>query len=167
MNEIKSAYLAILQQYVDEQLHITDNAAELKKEMERNYWWIGGSPEQIASLSFQEWREYMRRLVENRQAQLDNSKVDTDLIFYCYHDHQAGQLRFNIISSAHSELPFSCKTEEVEMDIVLKDFLQDEFFGVIPNEGLVPISMDEAERHERELPEFIAKIYVQKIAKRK
>ena len=165
--KIKHEYQKTLKEYLDEPLFITEKNTELKKEMDRNYWWINGSMEQITSLNFQEWQQYLSTIISNRQEQLDNSSVDTDLLFYCYHDHQAGQLRFNVISASHTELPFGCKYKEDTLDNILKAFLSDEFFGVIPKEMLIPISDDEAEMLEKEDNEFVAKVFIKKLIKKR
>ncbi len=95
--------------------------------------------------------------------QLNNSNIKTDLIFYCYHDEQAGQLRFNIISAAHSKLPFGRKYSETTLEKVIKDFINDTNDGTIPWDELVLVSKDESEISEEE---FILKVYVERLVQK-
>ena len=44
--------------------------------------------------------------------------------FYCWHDAQAGQLRFSLVSAGLEPLPFGCPVEsEAELGQVVRDFL--------------------------------------------
>jgi hypothetical protein len=124
-NRLKADYLKTLDEYIQERIFITETDQELRKEIEVNYWGIGGAKAQIRSLTKGEWREYMERLIADRQKQLDDSKVTTDMIFYCYHDQQSGHLCFNIISAAHHSLPFRARYEAYSLDHIISSFRSD------------------------------------------
>jgi hypothetical protein len=161
----KKEYLKILEEYIAEQIFITDNSNDIDKEIDKNYWLITGTNEQISSLTSTEWLDYFNRLIVNRQCQLNNSKVKTDLVFYCYHDELAGQLRFNIISATHTKLPFGCKYIEDTLENVLNAFINDKYNGSIPWGELKPISKDETEMLEKEKNEYILKVYIKRLIK--
>jgi hypothetical protein len=88
----KEKYIKILDEYISEQIFITDNSDDINKEIDKNYWWITGTNDQISSLTFTEWLDYLKRLIGNRQDQLNTSNVKTDLLSYCFHDELACQL---------------------------------------------------------------------------
>jgi hypothetical protein len=44
--------------------------------------------------------------------------------FYCWHDTQAGQLRFSLVSACHAALPFECPIEPAaDLAVVIWSFL--------------------------------------------
>jgi len=55
------------------------------------------------------------------------------MIFYCWHDRQARQLRFSLVSSAHGRLPFACEIEVTDMAGVVGSIVQDDWLN--PNWG--------------------------------
>lgn len=160
MSPVKEEYLKILQEYVDERLYITTSTDELTKELDSNCWWINGSAEQIRSLSLQEWTDYIWRLIGDRRDQLVKSGVAIDLIFYCWHDEQAGQLRFNLINSNHHKLPFGAKYEFVELASVLEPFVNDTCPGFVAWGELVEIDPSTiGTEDESEEDESIVKVF--------
>jgi hypothetical protein len=160
MPSIKEEYLKILQEYLDERLYITTSTDELREELDSNCWWINGSAEQIRSLSLQEWTDYIWRLIGERRDQLVKSGVAIDLVFYCWHDEQAGQLRFNLINSNHHKLPFGAKYEFVELVAVLEPFVNDTCPGFVAWDELVEIDLATiGTEDESEEVEYIVKVF--------
>ncbi len=161
---IKDDYLKILQEYIDEPLYITTSTDELDKELDRNYWWINGSADQIKSLSMEEWTDYIHALISNRHNQLVTSKIKIDLIFYSWYDDQAGQLRFNLINSNHQKLPFGAKYETVSLNYILEQFLSDPCYGVIPFSELIEVDPTTIESREvNDDVNHVVKVFVHKI----
>jgi hypothetical protein len=46
--------------------------------------------------------------------------------FYCWHDAQASQLRYSLVSAA-AALPFGCPLRLVELSVVVQEFLTQEY----------------------------------------
>ena len=132
MNTIKANYIKTLKEYIEEKIYITSQTDCLEKEIDRNCWWISGTPEQVKSLTKSEWESFLREIINNRKNQLKMSKESVNIIFYCWHDEQAGQLRFNLINSNHQKLPFSCKINFVTLKEVIKEFYSDSTHELVP-----------------------------------
>jgi hypothetical protein len=169
-SELKSKYLRTLQEYVEERLYITDKTDEFQLEFNSNCWHINGSREEIQSLDLDEWKAYIRHLINDRQKQLNASPVQTDLLIYIWHDEMAGQLRFNVISANHPKLPLACNYVEAGLDEIIDPFIKDEYPGIIPFsevkivEGTSVLDLSAGSNEEGENA-FIAKVYVEKIKK--
>ena len=166
----KAKYLRTLEEYVEERLYITDRTDEFQKEFDRNCWHINGSKEEVQSLNLDEWKSYLRHLIHDRQEQLNKSSVKTDLVIYFWHDEQAGQLRFNVITANHSKLPFACKYVEVPIEDVVVPFINDKSPGFIPFDELKVVEKPSkvsllAEFEDKTEKNHVTKVYVELIKK--
>ena len=159
------AYQKILNEFLDENIYITQSIDELEKEIQVNHWCITGSKEDINSLSKSEWKDYMLRLIDGRQKQLENSNLDTKLIFYCWYDEQAGYLAFNLINNNHSKLPFGAPVEFVSLEKIIDNFTNDISPGIIPMEELVEISKEEYEEIDDYDPDYKVEVHQKIIEK--
>lgn len=124
-SQVKEKYLKVLNEFIFEKILIVDNTENLSAEMEQNMWFIGGSFEEIFSLSDEEWKSFFGELISDRKKQLDLSSIETDLIFYAWYDNLAGQIRFNLISAKHPKLSFSCEYDECSLDELIQLFKED------------------------------------------
>ncbi|MBF9222190.1 hypothetical protein [Hymenobacter ruricola] len=114
----KQHFFDIFKEIEHSSLFLTDRADQLKEEIQANC--IQLSVPAGLQIESDELIDFLKRVRSNRQAQLQNSDLKTDLIYYLWHDEQAGQLRFNFINSSHLKLPFGAAVSLVgnEAEIV-------------------------------------------------
>ncbi|MCE9560831.1 MAG: hypothetical protein K8U57_02130 [Planctomycetes bacterium] len=77
-----------------------------------NLWTFGLDDEQRATVAPADVEEFVRAVVAARGQWLAKRGLGP-MRFYCWHDAQAGQLRFSLISTSHAALPFECPVEPV------------------------------------------------------
>jgi hypothetical protein len=88
-----------------------------------NLWTFGLSAEQRAAVTVAEVEEFVRAVVAARGRWLA-ARGAGPMRFYCWHDAQAGQLRFSLVSAGAAPLPFGCPIEPVSvLRAVVRDFL--------------------------------------------
>ena len=73
----------------------------------RNLWSFSLSPEQAAGVTVDDVCEFAAGVAAGRRAWLTASGAGP-LTMYWWHDVQAGQLRFSLVSASHGRLPFGC-----------------------------------------------------------
>lgn len=88
-----------------------------------NQWGFGLGPEQRAAVTATDVEEFVRAVVEARDRWLAERGLGP-MTFYCWHDAQAGQLRFSLVSAGGSRSLFGCPIEPVSLlRAVAQDFL--------------------------------------------
>ncbi|MBO2009563.1 hypothetical protein [Hymenobacter negativus] len=117
-------------------LFLTDNTNQLSKEIQINC--IQLSIPAGLQIEPPELLAFLNKVKLNRQAQLQNSGLVTDLIYYVWHDELAGQLRFNFLSSLHHTLPFNCAISVIASEAeIVADFLSSNYLQSIPLEEFI------------------------------
>lgn len=133
----KHEYLQDLQEVVDDPMFIGSSQEDLMREIETNMWRLSCSRAIAEQLTVEDLEAFFDDVVESRRAQLRASELEHGMLFYVWFDEQAGQLRFNLISDVHSELPFRCQTRRVsELGKVISQFLESRWLDGIPFEEL-------------------------------
>lgn len=80
--------------------------------------------------------KFINDVIDNRRDQVKNATENHGMIFYLWFDRMASQLRFNLISNIHEELPFQCKLELIEnIEPIIVEFLESPFHNGLPTEG--------------------------------
>ena len=88
-----------------------------------NLWTFGLNDTQLADVTAADVEEFVRNVVSARSRWLAEQGV-SPMRFYCWHDAQASQLRFSLISDGKTAQPFGCPIEEVaDLNTVVRDFL--------------------------------------------
>lgn len=124
-------------------LFLADQLDRLDEEIEQNCIWISISKAVAAQTSGTAFNEFLLRVKRNRQQQLQNSALSTDLIYYSWFDEQAGQFRFNLINAKHEKLPFGCELVFVESETeIVNQFLSSAYLDGIPWEELENVDSD-------------------------
>ena len=87
------------------------------------------------------------------------------VIFYAWFDEQAGQLRFNLLSDVHEDLPFGCRIRKhTTLTPILKQFLESTTLDGIPFDELIieDISTDDVTAQEEIEPpsNFVLDVFV-------
>jgi len=88
-----------------------------------NLWTFGLDDEQRTAVTPAAAEEFVRAVVAARARWLAERGAES-MQFYCWYDAQAGQLRFSLVSAAHSTLPFTCLIDPAaNLSTVIRGFL--------------------------------------------
>ncbi|CAH1385460.1 hypothetical protein [Candidatus Nitrotoga sp. M5] len=75
----------------------------------------------ITEDNLKEWgRESIRDFILASRDLYESNSAGRSMLFYCWYDEQAGQLRFSSISSEHKMPPFQCDITYVELDFLIE-----------------------------------------------
>jgi hypothetical protein len=108
-------------------------------ESRSNLWAFSLTPEQAQALTPRDVAAFAADVIAGRRAQLATGD-HAPMIMYWYHDEQAGQLQFNIVSAKHGFLPFGCAVVLTPCIEEIADAWLRSNHGVIPWEELKPLS---------------------------
>jgi hypothetical protein len=97
---------------------------ELTTELSTNTWRISLSSTERTALSGNDLVNFFDEIIQDRHEQLRQSNVKHGLIFYLWHDRQASQLRFSLISDFHKKLPFQAETVSASLVEIIHEFLR-------------------------------------------
>jgi hypothetical protein len=158
MNKIE--YFESLNEIVDDKVFIGMSLEDLKTEISINMWGIGILREIVETVSVSDFIVFFEKVLANRQQQLNTSSSNHGMSFYAWVDHQAGQLRFNLISDLHSRLPFGSDIEMTNrLEPIIEEFLSSPFLEGTP----VDDSIDYRERTAE--GSFVQKVYLKCLSK--
>ena len=106
-----------LQTWVDELSEeiVLDHSTDVGKQGIANMVTIGVGNESLKSWGKKSVKEFIlacRDLIHNKSP-------GQSMLFYCWYDEQAGQIRFSAIDSEHKNPPFQCDLEYVELDVLV------------------------------------------------
>lgn len=114
-------------------------------EASANMWSISLSPEQTEAVSAAEVEEFVRAIAVARGKWLA-AHGKGPMTLYCWHDEQAGQLRFSLVSASHGRVPFGCEVVPVEdLAAVVRGFLDSPYLSGIPWSDLRLLTTDDVE----------------------
>ena len=121
MNVIKISELNQLDPIVSDQLCLSGVQSE---EIYHNMWCIVLESDLIKQVKIEQLKDFVDRLVENREQQVRRIDIHKNVVLYMWFDQQALQLRFNIITGDEKTLPFGCKVQLVNVvDPILNNFV--------------------------------------------
>jgi len=112
------------QSIINDKLIIGQSADDLMLEIRNNTWLISMSDVDRQQTTVTELLDFIEKVISNRQLQLVKSPVKHGMKFYLWHDKQASQLRFCLVSDFHTSLPFDTTIEESALTPILSDFLK-------------------------------------------
>ncbi len=155
----KEEFFKSISEIEKDEIYLTETLDELSKEIEINHWSIGIASETAMKIENSDLQFFLRKVVDNRTMQLENSDKKMDLLYYLWFDEQAGSLNFNFINYNHEKLPFGAEIDFVEsIDAIIGDFLNSKYLDGIPwNE------IKDSEEYEK--TEYKLKVYKEKIVK--
>ncbi len=137
-------------QAIKNKLFLTNRTDLLDKEISENLWSFSLTKELAEQVSPADFLDLFDKICANGQKQLNVSDLPLDLIYYLWHDEQAGQLRLNFINSNHKKLPFGCILDFVESESeIIQGFLKSEYMVGIPMVDFRDIDTGE---NEEEIP---------------
>ncbi len=130
-----------LSEVANDPIVIDSSKAGLSVEAYGNCWSFSVSQEQARSLTTGQIIEFLSAVQQARQRQVLMRFGNTHpMRFYCWHDEQASQLCFSLVSASHNCLPFGCVVKEVrELSVVVNEFLGSLYHDGIPMEEFVPL----------------------------
>ncbi len=107
---------------------------DIKAECLPNMWCFSVSPEQAGATTVQDVKDFISQIVEARSSQLRALEHPAgSMVFYCWHDFQAGQLRFSLVSASHGHLPFGNKLQPVGgVERIIESWLTSPWLHGIP-----------------------------------
>jgi len=98
----------------------------LFEEANENLFYLGPTGFELALLTAPNVEKWLHAVLAGKRWQLLAQRGrHYPMQFYCWHDAQASQLRFSLISAA-AALPFSCALRLVELPVVTQAFLAQE-----------------------------------------
>ncbi len=120
MNIIGISHLDQLDFIFNDQLYLSGKQEE---EIYHNMWCISLERNIIESITLEQLKFFVDKLIKNREQQLKGIYSSKNAIFYIWFDKQALQLRFNIITEI-TFLPFGCKLQLLTApDSILTSFI--------------------------------------------
>ncbi|MEK4355108.1 hypothetical protein MKX41_30410 [Paenibacillus sp. FSL R5-0475] len=147
----KDEYFENLEEIITDQLYIGSSESDIQKEIETNMWRITIQPDLVKENLIDDFDNFINKVIENRQEQIDRSNSANGMIFYLWFDLMASQLRFNLISDVNKALPFACSIQYTgDKKEVLEDFINSSLHNGLPIEGYDDNFVEK---------EFVLKIY--------
>ena len=136
----------------------TDVIAEARD----NKWMFSLSAEEATSITAEDVEIFIDAVTEKRAEWLRQYGLEAGaMIFYCWHDDQAGQLRFSMVSASHGFLPFGCQLEGVEeLRVVVEEWLRSPYLEGISWEELEEVPWNDPEDEEDEVEEYVLNIWL-------
>ena len=143
---------------IHDTLFIGQTIDDLKQEIQTNGWRISLTQEERASISRQEIVHLFYNVVNNRRDQIRQAGVKHGMWFYVWHDRQASQLRFCVISAFHQKLPFRVETMPETLETIIDGFLYDD--DQFPFSALAIDDYDaEEQRPEDDVSTFVLPVF--------
>lgn len=123
MNNTKIFELDQLGLIISDQLCLSGVQSE---EIYHNMWCIALEGDLIKQVKIEQLKDFVDKLVENREQQVRHINLHKNVIFYMWFDQQALQLRFNVITDDAKPLPFGPNVQlanVVDSNSILNDFI--------------------------------------------
>ena len=150
----KNPMLDWVQEVADDELVICPD--DVVAEARGNRWLFSLSRAQAARLSPADVAEFAAGVVEGRRAQLVRGG-HPPMTMYWWHDEQAGQLRFSMMSAVHKDLPFGCiVVPAATLEDVAQAWLSSSQ-GLTPWGELEPVSPDDP--FDTEPPPYVLPVW--------
>ena len=103
-------FIEWLTEVEDDPIVIKVMESGLNTEAQSNLWTFALSQQQAQELDAEEVIQFLANVVLARERQvIKQFGQQHPMIFYCWFDEQAIQLRFSLVSSFHNSLPFGEK----------------------------------------------------------
>ena len=151
----KEEFLKYIEDIIDDKIFIGSSADDLEQEIRNNMWCISISQDTSQQLSIKDLNNFLNKVIENRKQQIRQQETIWGMRFYLWFDSQAGQLRFNLISLCHNELPFKSKLRFVEsLNEIIEDFLNYKY-----HDGIPAVFAENSDNVDNEYYEDALKVY--------
>lgn len=128
---------------------------DIWSEARGNLWSFSITAQQAATLGIEEVTSFVHAVAAARGRRL-SARGSAPMLFYCWHDEQAVQLRFSLVSASHDRLPFGCAVAKTDgLDSIVSSFLSSPYHDGIPQSA-----MSEAGPDSKDNPEVVLPVWV-------
>jgi hypothetical protein len=133
-----------------------------RDEVRENTWCLGMSSARAQTTPVADIVNFLQAVIRNRDQQLrQRYNANHPMLFYCWVDEMAGQLRFCLISGYQPRPPFGCELRFVETcESIAEQFLQLTTLDCIPWDQLHEVGPDD---DIPEPPPYILDIWTQQL----
>ncbi len=149
-------FLDWLPEVADDEVLIAPD--DIVAEARGNQWSFAVTSQQAAALGTAQVASFVHAVAAARGRWLAVRNA-VPMLFYCWHDELAAQLRFSLVSTRHGRLPFGCEVEQAaSLDSVVSSFLGSPYHDgirLIEASESDPASEGEA---DRPLPVWVARL---------
>ncbi|UYC10449.1 hypothetical protein [Xanthomonas sp. CFBP 8445] len=111
----------------------------IQHEAQANLWAFSPREDQAAGVDVASVVRCVEAVADDRQATL-RAQGAPSMIFYCWHDGQARQLRFSLVSAAHGRLPFGVPIQQTSLPALIARIVQTDWFN--PQWGAADVDDD-------------------------
>jgi hypothetical protein len=101
---------------------------DINREARENMWVFSPRDDQLGRIDTATAMRFVEEIIRSRRAALSDEALP-GMSFYCWHDHQARQLRFSLVSSSHGGLPFACEIREVDLAGIVGSVVEDDWLN--------------------------------------
>ncbi len=113
--------------------------SDIIAEARANMWVFSPTEDQARAITTRGVRDFIKAIGEERRSRLAGAAM----LFYCWHDRQARQLRFSLVSQSHGSLPFGCIVRQTDdPNEVARSIVKDDWCN--PKWPLVKVDTDPA-----------------------
>jgi hypothetical protein len=102
--------------------------ADINREARENLWVFSPREDQLGRVDSDTMMRLVDEIIRHRRAALSDRGLP-EMIFYCWHDPLARQLRFSLVSSLHGRLPFAREAKKVDLWTVVGAVVQDDWLN--------------------------------------
>jgi hypothetical protein len=92
---------------------------------------------QAAVVGTEHVADFIRKVLRLRSILFQHRGLPAEqMVFYCWHDDQAGQLKFSMVSACHGVLPFGIVLQQVEnVETIIESWLTSPHLHATPRQG--------------------------------
>jgi len=107
-------------------------ADNINIEASQNLWTFSIDVNRAAAMVRDDVEHFVLKIVAAWHRQRRERRL-APMLFYCWHDAQAGQLRISAVSGSHGRLPFGGQPEQVpDLSVIVTDWLRSPYHDGIP-----------------------------------
>lgn len=102
--------------------------ADINWEARENMWVFSPREDQLERVDTDTTMRFVDEIIHLRCTALSDRRLP-EMIFYCWHDHQARQLRFSLVSSSHGRLPFAREVQQVDLRSIVGSVVHNDWLN--------------------------------------
>ncbi len=132
-----------LEEVANDPLTVDASEKGLLPECQENFWTFSISQSQTEVTTVEDVLDFLSDVMQARERQVyARSGPINPMVFYCWFDEQASQLRFSLVSASHDRLPFGAIVEETDdFAQVVELFLGSRYHNGIPVEEFIVVEV--------------------------
>lgn len=160
----KYSFLDHADAIIQDELIINKDDLSGMEEAQDNLWYIHLGSEQLKNLSVEVLCGFLLEVLDQRETQLRmQCGLSYPMLFYCWVDELAGQLRFSIVRDSPAGLPFKCSLRRVShLEKIVEQYLASPYLDGISWEE-IDLNTDDSFWDESVTIPTILDVWVQQI----